>query len=45
MRRRLRMLMKFVLALAVIVENKEMKPRRDYDDYSKFINEAHMSRK
>ena len=28
-----------------VVENAGMKPRRDYDDYSKYINEAHMSRK
>lgn len=27
------------------VENKQMVPRKDYDDYSKYINEAHMSRK
>lgn len=26
-------------------ENKEMVPRKDYDDYSKFINESYMSRR
>lgn len=26
-------------------ENKEMVPRKDYDDYSKYINETHMSRR
>lgn len=27
------------------VDNKELVPRKDYDDYSKYINDTHMSRK
>lgn len=26
-------------------DNKESVPRKDYDDFSKYINEAHQSRK
>lgn len=28
-----------------IVENKEMVPRRDYADYSKYINDSYSNRK
>ena len=34
-----------ILILICLAANKEMVPRKDYDDYSKFINESFLSRK
>ena len=28
-----------------VVENKDLVPCKDYDDYSKYINDIHMSRR
>jgi|FrelakmetLWP11LW_1041352.scaffolds.fasta_scaffold87028_1 hypothetical protein len=31
--------------LLSVVDNKDMVPCKDYDDYSKYINDTHMSRR
>ena len=35
----------FYFFLLVLANDKEMVPRRDYEDYSKYVNETHASRK
>lgn len=35
----------FILQLILIVENPKLKPKKDYDDYTKYVNEEFSSKK